>query len=494
MTSLKSKTVNAIKWSYFSLFVGTALQLVFAAVLARLLSPQQFGVVALALLLQRLGQFVGDLGVGQALVQKSELTEEDIRAGFTSSLALGALITVVAWLLAPAAGHYFHKPDLVPVFRGYASTFLLNAVVVVSSSLLRRAMRFRPLVVSDLSSYILGHGVLGLGSAYLGFGAFSLAISAIAQALIQVAVLSLYSRHSLKLTFRPEAYRHLYAFGSRVTVVNFLEFISNSLDTLMLGRLYSPTALGLYSRAYNTVTGPAMNFAGSLTKVLSPSFSSLQREPERLGRAYHSALMPLLIVMFCLGGCIVVDAREIVLVMLGSKFLGAVPLVQVFGVVIPFLVSNNLSGVLAEATARLNAKMIIQAVYLVALLLAFWLVSQTGGSVVVIALVLLAAVFLRNLALGVLVRSIVGGGRLMLRAYAVGLVCGLGSAAVSYAVVQPLRTLGTHLAALFVVELLLGAALLGAAVLLAPPNELQAMVRRVVPALSSRWRGVLGPR
>ncbi|WP_034389017.1 lipopolysaccharide biosynthesis protein [Deinococcus sp. YIM 77859] len=491
--SLKSRTVHAIKWSYVSLGIGTALQLVFAAVLSRLLTPEAFGVVALAFMLQRVGQFVGDLGIGQAIVQKPELTETDIRAGFTSSLLLGALVTVIAWCLAPLAGRFYDLPELVPVFRVYAGAYLLNALIVLSSSLLRRSLRFRPLVTAELTSYILGHGVIGLGTAYLGFGALSVALSALAQAIIQTVFLYAATRHSLRLTLRREAYRPLYAFGTRVTVVNFLEFLSANLDTLLLGRLYSPTALGLYSRSYNTVSGPALNFAGSLTRVLAPSFSAVQTEPERLRRAYHSALLALMLVMGCVSGGIVVAAPEIVRVLLGPQFLEAVPLLRIFGLLLPFLVTSNLSGVLAEATARLGAKIRIQLVYFLGLLLAFWTTYRLGGSVVAIALTLLAATILRNVAFALLARSIVGGGRAILRAYGTGLLCLLGSAAVSFAVVQPLRHLGTPLAVLFTAELLLGAVVLAAAVFLAPPNELQTIARRILPRLSSRWRGVLGP-
>lgn len=121
MTSLKSRTVNAVKWSYMTMGIATVLGLVFTAILSRLLTPAEFGVVAIAFVLQRFGQFIADLGVGQALVQKPELSAEDIQAGFTSSMGLGVLATAAAWLLAPLAGEYFNKPDLVMVFRGMPS-------------------------------------------------------------------------------------------------------------------------------------------------------------------------------------------------------------------------------------------------------------------------------------------------------------------------------------------------------------------------------------
>lgn len=492
MTNLKSRTVNAMKWSYLTMFIVALLGLVFAAILSRLLTPEEFGVVAIAFVLQRFGQFIGDLGVGQALVQKPELSGEDVQAGFTSSVGLGLLATVAAWLLAPLAGAYYDMPDLPMVFRVYAAAYMLTAMVVISTSLLRRQLNFRPLLIGEVVSLVIGHGLFGLGAAYLGFGALSLAISALVQALVQMIVLYAFTRHSLRLTFRPESYRALYAFATRVTIINFLEFVSSSLDTLMLARLYPQAELGVYKRAYNTVGIPALAFATSLTRVLAPSFSSIQSESDRLRRAHHSALVALLIVMSCVAGGIFVAAPEVVAVLLGSQFVEAVILVKIFGLLVPFMVASNLAGVLAEATAQLRIKTTIQAVYLVALALSFWTVYSLGGSVEAIALVMLAAIVVRNMAFELMVRSIVGGGRDILKSYGVGLLCGLGTAALFYAAIVPLRGLGLSLPLLFTTELLLGGLALGVAIFLGPPNELKSLALRAVAAMTDRLRRVTG--
>lgn len=486
MSSLKSRTVHAIKWSYFSLFTGIGLQLVFSAVLSRLLTKEQFGVVLTAFMLQRFGQFIADLGIGQAIVQKAELNEDDIRAGLTSSLLLGALATVLGWLLAPLAGRYFNNPDLVPIFRGYACIYVLNSGIIISTSLLRRSLSFRPLVISELSSFILGHGVLGLGAAYLGYGAFSLVISAVSQALIQLVILYAATRHTLRPIFRWSAYQGLYVFGTRATAVSFLEYISASLDTFMLTKLYSSAALGLYGRTYSTLAAPAMNFAGSLTRVLAPSFSALQNEQSRLRGAYLSGLRSLSLIIFSAAGCIVVDAPEIVGVMLGPQFHDAVPLMQIFALYIPFAVLTNLSGVLAEATARLNPKIIIQSVYFVLLLSAFWITYKLGGTVEHFAVVLTVGAVVRSVAFAFLARAIIGqGGREIATTYGLGLLFGAGAALLTAMIVLPLRPL-LSLPLLFITEVGLGALVLAGVILRGPPSELQQMARSTLARFLTR--------
>ncbi|PNY79779.1 lipopolysaccharide biosynthesis protein [Deinococcus koreensis] len=486
MSDLKSRTVTAIKWSYFSMFSGLALQLLFAAILSRLLTKEQFGVWYTATLLQSFGQFIANLGVGQAIVQKAKLTDDDVRAGFTSSILLGVLATALAWISAPYAGTYFNNPDLVPIFRAYSWVFVINSGIVVSHSLLRRALKFRPLVISELSMYILGHGILGLGSAYLGYGTYSLVISALSQGLIQLIILYAATRHTLRPVFRWSAYKDLYLFGTRATVVTFLEFISGSLDTFLIAKLYNPAALGLYSRTFSTIAQPAMGFAMSLSRVLAPSFSAVQGEPERLKRAYLSGLRALSLIIFTAAGCIVVDAPEIVRVMLGPTFLDSIVLMQIFAFFIPFSVLTNLSGVLAEATAHLKSKIVIQSTYFITLLIAFWSTHQLGMGVEAFAVVLVIWSVFRSAAFAILARRIIqGGGRDIAFSYLLGGACGLGAALLTAAIVIPLRAI-LPLPALFITEVILGGLMLGGVVILGPPNELQRMAKASLSRLTRR--------
>lgn len=494
VSSLKAKTVNAMKWSYLSMFVGLALQLFFAAILSRLLTKEQFGVWAIAAVLQRFGQFITDLGVGQAIVQKAELSEDDIRAGFTAAMLLGIITTILAWILAPVASGFFPDvPNLVPVFRGYALVYILSSGIIISASLLRRALNFPPLVRAELTSYALGHGVIGLSAAYLGYGAMSLVISAIAQAVIQLALLYWATRHTVKPIFKWSAFQGLMNFGVKATAVNFLEYLSSILDTLIIGKLYSPVALGAYSRTFSTLAMPATNFASSLSRVMAPSFSAVQNEPERLRRAYLSGLRAVALVIGSATGCILIDAPEIVRVMLGPNFLDSITLMQIFALYIPFAVLTNLSAVLAEATARLGMKIRIQMVYFVLLGAGFWTAYSLGGRVEEIAMVLVGASALRSVAFAVLARNIIrGGGRQIALSYGLGGLAFIGSALLTAAVVIPLRALDIPLALLFILQLILGAGVVGAVVLLGPPSELQTMARTMVQKLRGRLTKAAG--
>ena len=478
---LKERTVNAAKWSYLSFGIIAAIQPLFAAILARLVTPGQFGAVAIGMLLYALGQYLNDLGVSQALVQKRELTRDDVRAGFTSSIVLGLFTTLLGWFSAPLAGHFFHNPEVVPVFRGFACTYLLVTLAIVPNSLLRRELRFKPLMWVELSSYLLGHGLFGLGSAWLGFGAMSLVISVLAQNIVSLAGLFILKPPSFGVTLRWESFRGLYAFGSRVSLVSLMEFASQSLDTFLIGRLYSAASLGLYNRAYNITLNPMLLLARSTSRVMAPSFSKVQTEPERLRRAYLSGIQALSVVIFPVALGILVCAHELVLVLLGERFAGSIPVVQVLALLIPFPVLTNLAAVMAEATARLNVKIGIQAAYLAFTISAFLLVHSLGYGVITFALVLLCAGILRCLAYTVVAGGIIGGSALdSLRVYAVGAAWGLVVATPLYLVVSLMRSLHLALPLIFGAELLVGGGMLLAVIMFGPPNELRTLIQTLL--------------
>ena len=489
MTTLREQTTRAFKWSYLSLGVNILMQPFFAAILARLLTREQFGVLASGMVLFVLGNFVADMGMGAALVQKPTLTRGNIRAAFTSSLMLGGLMSLTGWFLAPLAGHYFKNPDVTTVFRGFALSYIILTLSIVSTNLLRRNMNFKALVIAELVAYLVGHGIFGLGSAALGYGALSLVISTFAQNILLLVITVWVARFPFGLTFKWDDFRELYAFGSRSTLAGFADYVSQNVDTLMIGRLYDLTTLGLYNRAFNTVCTPLMSFSRSVARVMESSMSAVQNEPARLRRAYTLGVTTLSVLLFPIALGIFVCAREIVLVLLGAKFLAAVPVVMALALYIPFPILANLSSTLVTATARLNSRIMIQVGYLALLVLAFLVAYHMGFGLVGFAVALMLVSVMRCLAYAVVVGNITGGGLGMsLRAYGVGIASGLAVGVPLYLVSMLLRQVHLALPLLFLAELLIGGGLLLALLLFGPQTEVQSMLQNRLRPLLNRHR------
>lgn len=489
MTNLREQATRAFKWSYLLLAVNLVMQPLFAAILARLISRAEFGVLTLGQTLFILGNFIAEMGLGAALVQKAVLSEGNVRAATTSSVLLGGFMTLLAWFTAPLAGQLFHNPEVVPIFRGFAGTYIILSLSIVSTHMLRREMRFKALILAELFSYLVGHGIFGLSSAWLGFGAMSLVISTYAQNILLLIAATWLARTPFAMTLHWPYFRELYAFGSRVSLVGIIEYFSTTIDVFMIGRLYGNVTLGVYGQAYKTVCIPLLSISRTLSRVVDSSMSAVQDDQPRLRRAYFLGVSTLSVLLFPVVFGIVVCAHEIVLVLLGRKFIDAVPIVQVLALYIPFPVLANLSSSVATATARLNVRIWIQLVYIVGLAAGFLLVHQLGLGVIAFAGVLAVAGLLRCLYYAAVTGHILGSNVwLSVRAYGTGVLCGLVVAAPLAGAVWLMRDLHLALPLVFVAELLLGGLLLLAVLVFGPPTELQGLLRRQISARLGRGR------
>ena len=184
-----------MKWSLVAQVLNVATTVVTTAVLARLLDPATWGLVSMALVILRFGQYFARMGVGSALVQKPELTDDDIRAGFVSSVLLGAAVCVVVVVVAPFTHFVFKNPQVVPVARVMSLTFILDGAAITSGALLQRRLKFKVFAWMDTASYVVGYGGIAIVLAVLGYGVWSLVIAGLAQSAITAVLYYAATRH-----------------------------------------------------------------------------------------------------------------------------------------------------------------------------------------------------------------------------------------------------------------------------------------------------------
>ena len=353
-TNLTSRTVHALKWSYLSTFTNAALQIIVTMTLARLLTPSAFGLVAMAVVVLRFGQYFAQVGVGPALVQRPEVSDDDVRAAFTSSVILGLVFFAANWLLAPVFSSLFHNESLVPVLRAMGLLFVGDGLVVVPLAMLRRHLRFRAIAFIETGTYAVAYAGVGIVLALLGFGVWALVTASVIPLFVCCLLFMGFARPPMKPNLRWRHLSRLYGFGARVSVITFVEFLCFNLDTMWAGRYLGATSVGIYSRAFNLVNLPKDYIGSSLTRVMMPSFAQVQFEDERLAPAYVESLRVLLFVTIPPLWGMAVASREVVSVLLGSQWLAAVPIVTIFAIVAPLSLGAHLTGVLLEATARLS--------------------------------------------------------------------------------------------------------------------------------------------
>jgi lipopolysaccharide exporter len=409
-TNLTAQTASGLSWFYLSTMTLMVANLAFTATASRLLAPAAFGLMAVANLVVLFIQFFARMGLGSALVQKPDLSEEEIRAASTAGIVVGLACLVLVWILAPAVAALFRAPGLPPVLRGLSVSFVFMGWSMTGLGLLRREHRFRTLSIILAGTYVFAYVVVGVGLALLGAGVWSLVAASVvhtaALAVCQYAVL----RHPLRPVLRWQPYQAVCGYGARLAGAHLLDYGGSNLDTFTVSRVASTAVLGQYTRAYYLVFQPLTNYlAQALTNVLFSTLSRIQQNLARLRSAYFSVLSLGNLMLFPVCAGIAVAAHELVLVVLGRQWGLAVGLVPWFALAGGCHVVSQLTQLLAEARAELNRSLVVQTAYIVALaLLLLMVLPFRSGGVWVIAAAVAAAELLRYVGYLALARRVLG--------------------------------------------------------------------------------------
>ena len=354
-TALLRSTFSGFGNQYAGAIITGAGQLVVTAVLARLLSPRDYGLAGLAAVYVGLAAVLSQFGIGAALIQRVDLTPRFVRAGFTATVLIGLLTTALVWVTAPFASRALGNEGLTPIIRGLSLTFVLANPGFVAEGLSERNLAWRRLMWVEVAAFAVGYALPALWLAVAGFGVWALVGSALGQSFVRSAALMVLQPHPKSPRIGPEI-RELLRFGSGFTVARILNYGAGQGDNLVVGRVLGIEPLGYYSRAFKLMMIPVTYFATIVTKVLFPVMSRLQGDPDRLRSTYLTGAAVLGLVSAPLGALMVITAPEIVLVVLGPKWVPAVLPFQILttGIMLRnvYLMAYCLDGATGELKKR----------------------------------------------------------------------------------------------------------------------------------------------
>jgi O-antigen/teichoic acid export membrane protein len=365
---MTAHAASGLSWSSLTIAALVIANLAYTATISRLLDPTAFGLIAMANLVVLFAQHFVRMGLASAVVQKPDLSDEEIRAASTAGILIGLVCLGLVWVVAPAVGVLFHAPELAPVLRGLGISFLFSGWSMTGLGLLRRALRFREMSLISIGAYVVGYVVVGIGLALLGAGVWSLVAATVMSTAIQAVWQYVLVRHPLRPVRHWRPYRTVCGYGARLSVAHVLDYVGGNLDTFTVARIATTAAVGQYSRAYYLVFQPLGNYlSAAMANVVFPILSRIQDDLTRLRRGYLSiiSLGALLLFPICVG--MAVAAPELVAVVLGPQWGPAAGLVPWFALAGGCHVASQLSQLLAEARAELNRSVAVQVAYLLGL-------------------------------------------------------------------------------------------------------------------------------
>ena len=403
---LADSALHALKWRYTGTACQVGLQFIIGVILARLLTPEAFGLVGMALIVVGFGRLIADLGFGVAIIQSPCLEQKHVRAALTGNVMMGLLLFGVLWVAAPSISDVFAQRTLMPVLRTIGVYFLPSGMSTTLSCLLRRELRFRTIALIETTSYAAGFGVVGVSMAICGYGVWSLVAANILQPVCLI-VLALYAT---KLPLRP--YFHFQEYHDLVRVAfaemlnNVTNYFAENLDFAVTGKWLGASALGLYSRSFYLATLPMYQFSAGLSSVMFPVFSKIQSDPPRLGRAYlQTVSLTAMVTMPVLFG--IASAPGVVIRgLFGSQWEPAAGALQVL------CYSGSLWAVIYAGSAVSHARGYLfsewrrQVIYFIVMVLAVWMLSPIG--IQGVALAVASATLTRYLLLAQLTVKLTG--------------------------------------------------------------------------------------
>jgi O-antigen/teichoic acid export membrane protein len=330
--SLKRRILLGLGWSGLAQVLRQALQIGTSILLARLLVPSDFGLLAMVLVFAGFASSISDLGLSAALVQRQDIQPQHKSTIFCLQLAFGSILTILLLVTAPLIARFYETPRLTVICFGIAPTFLLNAFGGVPLALLQRRMAFRSIAAIEAAS-ILVSGTTAIILALNGWGIWSLVIQAMLASFITAIFSWQQSRWKLSLYFSIAAWRELRNFSSALTGFNTINYWVRNLDNLIIGKFIGATALGLYTRAYSMMLFPITQISGTFSRVMFPAMASIQDQTERLREIYIRATRTIALVTFPLMTGMGVLADTLILVLFGPAWNAAASILRILAVV-----------------------------------------------------------------------------------------------------------------------------------------------------------------
>ncbi|MDP4985717.1 lipopolysaccharide biosynthesis protein [Pseudoalteromonas tunicata] len=374
----RHSVIKGISWNGLRVAFQAVSSIVVMAILARLLPPTDFGLMAIAILVIGLGDLASSLGMGPAIVQKKDLSLEDIQIAHTISVFFGLLVTGAICILTPLLVDYFTFAALENILILLSVTLLFSAFGSIARGLLVREMNFKALFMVDFISYLVGYVVVTVVFALLDFGVYALVFGAICQSFLMLCLLLFFAKPPLRFCYKHAIALRLMSFGAGQSATGFVNYFAANVDYVFIGKYLGASALGLYSRAYHLVTLPIAKISASITGVMFSSYSKNQHKKSQLKRDYLMVVELTSLIIFPILAGFFIGAKWVILGLFGQNWLEAIVPFQILCLAGLFKCVFNLAGSLVQALGFVYAELRRQCVYLVLLGVGCFVAVQWG--------------------------------------------------------------------------------------------------------------------
>lgn len=333
--SLKSQSLSGIKWSAIERFGVQGIQFIIGLILARLLSPSDYGIIGMLAIFMAISQTIIDSGFSKALIQKQDRTEVDFSTAFFFNIVVGLVCYLILFLASPYIATFFNEPILKDVLRVLAINLFLNSLAVVPVAKLSIKVDFKTQSKASIISTLLS-GTLGIVLAYRGVGVWALVAQSVSHSFINVLLLWCLLKWKPQWKYSWQSFTNLFSYGGNILVASIITVIYDNINTLVIGKFYTPKDLGYFTRGQQFPALLSSNITNIVQRVTFPILSKIQDDDKRLASVYRDYVKISSLGIFFLLVFLASIAQPLVTLLLTDKWIEAVIYLQVFSYALMF--------------------------------------------------------------------------------------------------------------------------------------------------------------
>lgn len=317
--SLKNKTIKGVGWSAADALLGQGVTFIVGLVLARLLSPDEYGLIGICLIFTTVLNGIVDSGFSNALIRKKDVTDEDYNTMFTTNMAISIVLYVLLFISAPFVSDFFHRVELIALVRVTGLILFFNALSITQVTILTKNIDFKTKTKASLVSAIIS-GVIGIAMAFMGYGVWSLVAQQLSKQLLYTLCLWVLSKWWPRFTFYKDSFKYMWGFGWKLLASGILNNVWNQLYQVVIGRCYTSSTLGHYTRANEYASIFSSNLTLIVQRVSYPVLAEIQDDKERMVQGYRKVIK---VTMFVTAVCMIslgAVSEPLIYTLIGTKW------------------------------------------------------------------------------------------------------------------------------------------------------------------------------
>lgn len=343
--------LKGIFYTAISKYSNVLLTIIISAILARLLTPAEFGIVALVSVFIAFFSLLGNMGIGPAIVQVKELTDLDLSSIFSFSVFMAFFLALAFFLSSDLIANFYNEQDLVPIVRLLSISVFFNILSIVPNALNRKKLRFKEMAVVNILIQVTT-GLIAIFMAFNGYSYYSLVIQSVLSGFL--GFLIFYLLYPVKISFliRKEPLRKIASFSSFQFAFNFINYFSRNLDNILIGKYLGNASLGFYNKSYTLMLLPVRNLTHVITPVLHPVLSNHQDDKKYIFNSYCKIIKILALLGFPLSVFLYFAASELILIMFGPQWEASIPVFKILATTVGIQICLSSTGAIFQSVNR----------------------------------------------------------------------------------------------------------------------------------------------